>query len=72
MKRQKWTDENVINWAVYFISNPNHTLFSMENSLGVSHSTTWWCFRRRLAQLDGDLYLRAMSQLATHRGSRYE
>lgn len=63
----KWTDEEVLGWAYYFISNPKHSLIELEQDLGVSHSTTWWCFCHRLWNLDVALYGKVMGQLAAHR-----
>ena len=57
-----WTNRQVLSWARYYVSNVV-TLVDMENQLGVSHSTLWWCFQNRLPLLDVQLYSKVIEKL---------
>lgn len=65
-----WADEEIINWASYYVASPFNTVLTVEADLGVSHSTVWWCFVHRLIDIDKRLYSRVMSQMDTHSGRR--
>lgn len=69
-RNYQWTDDDVLNWAFYYVSSPWHTTLTAEMDLGVSHSTIWWCFMNRLIKLDKRLYDRVVAQMNTHSGRR--
>lgn len=70
--RQKWTDSDIQEWTRIHTSNGYISLITMEQNLGVSHSTLWWCFRRRLPTINKNLYnkVTARLEIGTHKGSR--
>lgn len=61
----KFSDKQVVMWAQLF-ANSNYTLSDMEECLGVSHSTIWWCFQNRLLYLDITLYWMCLEKLNHH------
>lgn len=61
--KKKWLDEDVVEWANIYISSPDMTLERMEKEIGVSHSTTWWCFTRRLRDINISLYNKVMLKI---------
>lgn len=61
--RIKWSDQDVLYWAVRYIIVPDCTLIDLEAKLGVCHSTMWWCFMHRLEALDPELYTRVYNKL---------
>lgn len=48
MTHMKWTDKEVCEWALEYVSDRDNTLEKLEKRFGISHSTLWWCFRNRL------------------------
>lgn len=65
-KRYLWTDKEVKGWARKYMVK-RATLNSLEASIGVAHSTLWWCFTHRLEDIDLDLYDRVMIKLEANR-----
>lgn len=63
---KKHSDEDVKFWAEVY-TELGITLDEIEQELGISHSTTWWCFMHRLSDIDHDLYVNVMNMLATHK-----
>jgi len=66
--RYRWTDEQIMDWAFYYISDATNTLEILETNLGVSHSTAWWCFLNRLVDINESLYNRVIFQMQGHQG----
>lgn len=64
-----WTDKEVVSWAHEYIQN-NETLFTVEERLGVSHSTLWWCFCHRLFGIDSALYHEVMNKVGINKRKR--
>ena len=58
----KWSNKQIVSWAKQY-RRGKVTLMDMEDALGVSHSSIWWCFQNRLPELDVALYLEVMEQL---------
>lgn len=59
----KWSDRDVATWAKAYTRRKKETLITLEDSLGISHSTLWWCFQNRLGDIDTRLYLIVMEKL---------
>lgn len=68
----RWTDNDVLVWAYMYLAHESTTLTSMENSMGISHSTIWVGFRRRLERNDPDLYGKVLEKFEQnkHHGGR--
>ena len=65
----KHTDEDVKFWAEVY-TQLGITLEEIEKELGISHSTTWWCFTHRLPFIDYDLYEEVLSMIVEHKHNR--
>lgn len=63
MIKHRWKDDEVIGWARRYTARGYMTLMELEQEIGVSHSTLWWCFQRRLPLLDFNLYEVVMERL---------
>ena len=61
-----WADRDVTTWAKAY-TKKGETLESLELSLGVSHSTLWWCFQHRLGNINEKLYLKTLKKLDFNR-----
>ena len=61
-RRYLWKDKEVSAWAKAYIDE-ECTLAELEKSIGIPHSTMWWCFQHRLAYIDDELYVKVLSQL---------
>ena len=59
----RWSDRDVATWARVYTRRKKETLLTLEDSLGISHSTLWWCFQNRLGEIDNRLYLIVMEKL---------
>ena len=68
--KNRWQDLDVRRWAEYFTSHPRITLMFLENRIGVSHSTLWWCFRHRLEAICPRLYQAAIQQLQNNKNNK--
>lgn len=71
----RWSDKAVASWARAYTRRKKETLLTLEDSLGISHSTLWWCFQNRLGGIDNRLYLIVMEKLDVNKrkgGRRYE
>lgn len=66
---QKHSDEDVKFWAEVY-TELGITLEEIEQELGISHSTTWWCFMHRLADIDYNLYKDVMLTMTQHKASK--
>lgn len=44
----KWSDAEIREWAYAYVGDKSASLIDLEDRLGVSHSTIWWCFQHRL------------------------
>ncbi len=64
---RRWSDRDVATWARAYTRKKSTTLMTMEDSLGISHSTFWWCFQHRLAHINVGLYLITMEKLDTNK-----
>lgn len=62
LKRKRWTDKEVRAWAKTYIKE-KCTIIEVEKIHGVQHSTIWWCFTKRLVDIDSDLYTKVADQL---------
>lgn len=67
VSKQRWSDEDVLNWADLFIDTFK-PLVTLEKELGVSHSTIWWNFMHRLEYLDQSKYEDVCILLDLHKG----
>lgn len=65
-KSYKWHDEEIWRWGVLYVEN-RVTLNKLEEILSVSHSTLWWCFEHRLADIDKGLYNAVQKKLRANR-----
>ena len=61
-RKKHWTDEEIRVWAQTYIEE-KCTIIEVEKIHGVQHSTIWWCFTKRLANIDSDLYTKVADQL---------
>lgn len=52
----RWSDKEVVLWAKKY-KHPKSRLLILEEQIGVSHSTLWWCFTHRLQRIDYDLFV---------------
>lgn len=68
--RRHWTDADVVNMAILYLSGEDNTVTAVEQELGVSDATVWWCIKNRLKYIDGGLYLQCIYRLSKHRGYR--
>jgi len=64
-----WTDRDIKGWAKKYLMKRT-TLESLEDKIGVSHSTLWWCFVNRLEYIDVDLYDRVSTKLEDNKHLR--
>ena len=51
----KWSDKEVVSWAKKY-NRPKASLMILEEEIGVSHATLWWCFTHRLEGIDSELF----------------
>lgn len=63
----RWHDKDVKKWARAYTRKRSETLATLESSLGVSHSTLWWCFVHRLEGIDEGLYVKAMDHIVENK-----
>lgn len=66
---KRHSDEDVKFWAEVY-TELGITLEEIEQELGISHSTAWWCFMHRLADIDYDLYKEVMFTMTQHKSSK--
>lgn len=52
----RYTEQDIVAWAKEYVNLPLSTFLKLENTLGVPHSTLWWCFMNRLPHIDFPLY----------------
>ncbi len=55
MRKVKWSDNQVLEWAKIYIES-KISLDNMEKILFIPHSTLWWCFINRLPRIDYKLF----------------
>lgn len=60
------SDEDVKFWAQVYVEL-GMSLEELEKELGISHSTTWWCFIHRLPTIDYGLYEDTMKMISYHK-----
>ena len=61
--KNRWKDREVKAWAKAYLKGTRENLMGLEEKLGVSHSTLWWCFQNRLYLIDVGLYVRVLERL---------
>ena len=66
----KWGDEDIWRWGALYVDHPRMTLPKIEEMLGVSHSTVWWCFEHRLYSIDRGLHKSVQIKLKGNRGRK--
>lgn len=61
-KKNRWKDEEIMRWANHYIvlGTP---IMKLEISLGVPHSTLWWCFTHRLQRIDESVYHEVLERI---------
>lgn len=69
-KIKRWSNEEIVSWAELYTRNRTTTLMDLEGSIGVSHSTIWWCFTHRLESINEDLYWDCINQFILHHSGR--
>lgn len=64
MKRYKYTEEEVLEWARVYLDN--HSLKGVEKLSRVPDATICWSFHHRLWQINIDLYYKVICQLTVN------
>ena len=70
--RCKYSEKDIKRWAKKYVATKKATLFSLEDEIGVSHSTIWWNFQHKLEDIDIDLFETVIGKFAVnkHKGGR--
>lgn len=67
--RKRRSDAEILRWANYYVV-VGTPLMKLENSLGVPHSTLWWCFIHRLPDISESMYNEVIQRIAVNKKRR--